>query len=49
MVDAHGKPVSMADGVEMKLKDGWMVMMKNKKVWISYGTPGKGKTILKTD
>jgi len=49
MVDAHGKPMSMADGMEMKLKDGRMVMMKNKQVWITYGPPGKGKTILKTD
>jgi copper resistance protein K len=49
MVDAHGKPMSMADGVEMQLKDGRSVMMKNKKVWITYGPPGKGKTILKTE
>jgi len=47
MVDEHGKPMSMADGVEMELKDGRMMMMKNKKVWISYGPPGKGKTTLK--
>jgi hypothetical protein len=31
-VDAHGKPMSMADGVETKLKDGRSVMMKNEKV-----------------
>jgi Copper resistance protein K len=49
MVDGHGKPISMADGVEMQLKDGRSVMMKNKKVWVTYGPPGKGKTILKTD
>lgn len=49
MVDAHGKPMSMADGVEMQTTDGRTVMMKNKKVWITYGPPGKGKTILKTE
>jgi hypothetical protein len=49
MVDEHGKPMSMADGVEMELKDGRTMMMKNKKVWITYGPPGKGKTILKSD
>lgn len=49
MVDAHGKPMSMADGVEMQTKDGRTVMMKNKKVWITYGPPGKGKTLLKAD
>lgn len=49
MVDAHGKPMSMADGEEMQLKDGRTVMMKNKKVWVTYGPPGKGQTILKTD
>jgi hypothetical protein len=47
MVDEHGKPMSMADGVEMELKDGRMVMMKNKLVWITYGPPGKGTTVLK--
>lgn len=49
MVDAHGKPMSMADGEEMKLKDGRTVMMKNKRVWVTYGPPGKGKKVLQTD
>ena len=49
MVDAHGKPMGMADGEEMKLKDGRTVMMKNKKVWVMYGPPGKGGKTLKTD
>ncbi len=33
MVDKDGKPVKMQDGVEMELKDGTLIMMKNKKVW----------------
>jgi len=49
MVDAHGKPMSMADGVEMKLTDGRTVMMKNKKVWITYGPPGKKRRGQKLD
>jgi Copper resistance protein K len=49
MVDAHGKPMAMADGEEMNTKDGRTVMMKNKKMWIEYGPPGKGKKFLKTD
>lgn len=49
MVDEHGKPMSMADGVEMELKDGRMVMMKNRVVWITYGPPGKGTSVLKAD
>jgi hypothetical protein len=48
MVDAHGKPMAMADGEEMKTKDGRTVMMKNKKMWIEYGPPGKGGRTLKT-
>jgi hypothetical protein len=48
MVDAHGKPMPMADGEEMKTKDGRTVMMKNKKMWIEYGPPGKQKRTLKT-
>jgi hypothetical protein len=30
MVDAHGKPMAMADGVAMETADGRMIMMKNK-------------------
>ena len=33
MVDKDGKPVTMEDGVEMELKDGTLIMMKNEKVW----------------
>jgi len=47
MVDAHGEPMSMDDGVEMELKDGRTMMMKNKKIWVTYGPPGKGTTVLK--
>ena len=49
MVDAHGKPMAMSDGEVMKTKDGRTVMMKNKKMWIEYGPPGKGTRTLKTD
>jgi copper resistance protein K len=49
MVDQHGKRVEMRDGVEMELADGRTVMMKNKKVWITYGPPGKGNTVQKND
>lgn len=49
MVDAHGKPMSMADGVEMELKDGRTVMMENKRVWFSYGPPGKKRRGQKID
>jgi copper resistance protein K len=33
MVDKNGKPIKMQDGVEMELKDGTLIMMKNKKMW----------------
>jgi hypothetical protein len=33
MVDKGGKSVTMKNGVEMELKDGSLVMMKNKKIW----------------
>lgn len=42
MVDAHGKKTEMADGMEMELKDGRVTMMKNKKIWMRHGPPGKG-------
>ena len=41
MVDDHGKKVDMTDGVEMELKDGRVMMMKNKMVWMRHGFPGK--------
>lgn len=42
MIDPHGKPMSMSDGVAMELKDGRTIMMKNRRVWIQVGPPGKG-------
>ena len=33
MVDREGKPITMKEGVEMKLKDGGLIMMKNKRLW----------------
>ena len=49
MVDAHGKPMAMADGVAMETADGRMIMMKNKHVWVRYGPPGKESTVQKHD
>jgi hypothetical protein len=49
MVDAHGKKIEMHDGEEMQLADGRTILMKNKKVWVSYGPPGKGSTVLKNN
>lgn len=49
MVDAQGKPMRMADNVEMELKDGNMLMMKNRRVWIQVGLPGKGFQYLRTE
>jgi hypothetical protein len=49
MVDVHGKPMAMSDGVEMALKDGNTLMMKNKRVWIQVGPPGKGFQYLHRD
>jgi hypothetical protein len=49
MVDVHGKKIEMRDGVEMQLADGRMIIMENKKVWVSWGPPGKGGTVQKTD
>lgn len=49
MVDQHGKPMSMADGIEMELTDGRTIMMMNKKTWVRWGPPGKGGQYLKTD
>jgi hypothetical protein len=33
MVDKDGNPIKMKDDMEMELKDGTLIMMKNKKVW----------------
>jgi len=49
MVDQHGKPMSMTDGVEMETADGRVILMKNKRMWVRYGPPGKGRTVLRTD
>ena len=40
MVDAHGKPMRMRDGVAMETADGRMIMMKNKMIWVTYGKGG---------
>jgi hypothetical protein len=39
----------MKDGVAMELKDGNMLMMKNRRVWIQVGPPGKGFQYLRTE
>lgn len=49
MVDAHGKPMTMADGVEMETASGDLVLMMNKKVWKRYGPVGKGRRVLEND
>jgi len=49
MVDPQGKPMSMSDGMEMELKDGRTLMMKNRRVWIEVGPPGKSSRFLRTD
>lgn len=48
MVDGQGKPLSMKDDIEMELKDGRMLMMKNRRVWVQIGPPGKGFGYLRT-
>lgn len=49
MIDQHGKPMSMSDGTEMETKDGQIIMMENKRVWVSYGPPSKGGKTQKID
>ncbi|MBK8637017.1 MAG: CopK family periplasmic copper-binding protein [Chromatiaceae bacterium] len=49
MIDAHGKPLSMKDGVEMDLKDGRTLLMKNRRIWIQVGPPGKGFQYQRTE
>jgi|TARA_B100001540_G_scaffold316980_1_gene348455 hypothetical protein len=49
MIDQHGKPMSMADGTKMETKDGRVIMMENKRVWVRYGPPGKGRVTQKID
>jgi hypothetical protein len=48
MVDAHGKKMEMRDGEEMQLADGRTMLMKNKKVWVSYGPPAKALRFSRT-
>jgi hypothetical protein len=43
MIDQHGKPMKMADGEQMETKDGRVVIMENKRVWVRYGPPVSGK------
>lgn len=49
MVDAHGKAMTMADGVEMETASGDLIVMLNKKVWRRYGPVGKGRRVLEND
>ena len=49
MVDHHGNHRAMKNGVEMELADGRLVEMKNKVIWMTYGPPGKGGVIRKTE
>ena len=49
MVNVHGKSIAMADGEEMALNDGRIVMMKNSKVWVRIGSPGGGHEVLRND
>ena len=49
MIDQHGKPMEMDDGEEMETKDGQIIKMENKRVWVRYGPPGKGRTTQKVD
>lgn len=49
MIDPHGKSISMSDGVEMAMTDGRTLMMKNRRVWLRIGPPGKGYRYLRTD
>jgi hypothetical protein len=49
MIDQHGKSMSMSDGEQMESKDGRVIIMENKRIWVSYGPPSKRKTTLKID
>lgn len=49
MIDSHGKPMAMSEGIEMELKDGRTLMMKNRRVWVQVGPPGKGFGYLRMD
>jgi hypothetical protein len=49
MIDQHGKPMKMSDGKQMETTDGRVIIMENKRIWISYGPPGKGGVMQKID
>ena len=49
MIDQHGKPMKMSDGKQMETKDGRIIMMENKRIWVNYGPPGKGGVMQKID
>ena len=49
MIDPRGKPMAMKDGMEMELQDGRALMMKNRRVWIEVGPPGKSSKFLRSD
>jgi hypothetical protein len=49
MVDAHGKAMTMTDGVEMETASGDLLIMMNKKIWKRYGPVGKGRRVLEND
>lgn len=49
MIDQHGKPMKMSDGKQMETKDGRIIMMENKRIWVNYGPPGKGGVVQKID
>lgn len=49
MIDQHGKPMKMSDRTEMETKDGRIIMMENKRIWVNYGPPGKGGVTQKID
>lgn len=49
MVDVHGKPMAMNDGVEMETADGRVIVHMNKKVWVHLGPPSKGTHEIKSE
>jgi hypothetical protein len=49
MIDQHGKPMRMSDGKQMETVDGRVIIMENKRIWVSYGPPGKGGVMQKID
>ena len=49
MIDPHGQTMGMSDGVEMQLKDGRTLLMKNKLIWVQIGPPGQPTTVRITE